>query len=270
MRSVEVCKVASEVSGNSAEEGAVETEVSLEPNSEAEDAPWLDTPAREMTALRLDTQEDRNLSTDWVRDSERGFGNIPINVSKPLTDDDSTYSLRGRTSRRNVERGSAELEPHEMEMPTYHPGPPFPVGDVILANNGGEHRLQHAFVMESNHPEYRLRLECGITVSTNIQQSWLKSRMLGMAPDRDDPFVGVRKEMKAGHHKMGSYGVHGDAQRESLRLVEEAKAYARAVKADDAEVPTHLWDDRVNATDVPKRQKVKALSGFRKLGFRWF
>ncbi len=70
---------------------------------------------------------------------------------------------------------------------------------------------------------------------------------------------------------MGSYGVHGDAQRESLRLVlEEAKAYARAVKADDAEVPMHLWDNRVNATDVPKRQKVKALSGFRKLGFRWF
>ena len=140
-----------------------------------------------------------------------------------------------------------------------------------MADIGGEHRLQCAFVMESNHPKYCLRLECGTTVSTNIQQSWLKSRMLGMAPDRDDPFVGVRKEMEAGHHKMGSYGVHGDAQRESLRLVlEEAKAYARAVKADDAEVPTHLWDDRVNATDVPKRQKVKALSGFRKLGFRWF
>ena len=265
-----------EVYGKSAGEGMATTEVSSEPGSD-EDTLWLDTPACEMTALRLDTQGDGNLSTDRVQLFERDFGDTFIDVSQPLTDDDSTYSseasaatIRGRTSRRNLERGSAGLEPQELEMPMYHPGPPFPVGDVILADIGGDHQLQRAFVMESNHPEYRLRLECGITVSTNIQQSWLKSRMSGMAPDRDDPFVEVRKEMEAGPHRMGSYGVHGDAQRESLRLVAEAKAYARAVKADDAEIPTHLWDDRVNAPSVSKRQKGKALSGFRKLGFRWF
>ena len=74
--------------------------------------------------------------------------------------------------------------------------------------------------------------------------------------------IDICKEMEAGSCKMGSYGVHGDAQRESLRLIEEAKEYARAAKADNAEVPTHLWDDQVAASDVPKGQKDQALSGF--------
>jgi hypothetical protein len=43
--------------------------------------------------------------------------------------------------------------------------------------------------------------------------------------------------------KMGSYGVHGDAQCKSLLLVEEAKVFVEAVKADDAEVPEYLWND---------------------------
>jgi hypothetical protein len=40
--------------------------------------------------------------------------------------------------------------------------------------------------------------------------------------------------------KMGLYGVHGDAQRKSVLLVEEAKVFAKAIKADDAEVPEYL------------------------------
>ncbi len=48
--------------------------------------------------------------------------------------------------------------------------------------------------------------------------------------------------------EMGSYGVHGDAQRESLRRVEESKDFARAVKADDAEIPIHLLNDRVRVS----------------------
>jgi hypothetical protein len=104
-------------------------------------------------------------------------------------------------------------------MPTYYPGPPFPVGDVILADVG-KHRLQRAFVMESDHPQYQLRLENEVTVSTSIQESWLKSRILGMAPDQDDLFAKIRKEVKRGIFKMGSYGMHGDAQQESICLVE--------------------------------------------------
>jgi hypothetical protein len=70
--------------------------------------------------------------------------------------------------------------------------------------------------------------------------------------------------------EMGSYGVHEDAQRESLRLVEESKDFARAVKADDAEIPIHLWNDRVRAPGVSKERRDKALIGLRKLGFRRF
>ncbi len=153
-----------------------------------------------------------------------------------------------------------------MEMPTYYPGPPFPVGDVILADVGN-HRLQRAFVIRSDHPKYWLRLENGTIVSTNIQDSWLNARMLEMAPDRDDPFVKTCKEVEAGPLRMGSYGVHSDAQQELLRLVEEAKAHARAVKANDAEVPTHLWDNWVSAPEIPKEQRDMALTRFRRLGF---
>jgi len=67
------------------------------------------------------------------------------------------------------------------------------------------------------------------------------------------------------------YGVHGDAQRESLRLVEESKDFARVVKADDAEIPIHLWNDRVKAPVISKKRRYKALVvGLRKLGFRRF
>ncbi len=52
--------------------------------------------------------------------------------------------------------------------------------------------------------------------------------------------------------------------------MEEAKAYARAVKADDAEVPTHLWDNWVSAPEIPKEQRDMALTGFWRLGYRWF
>ena len=52
---------------------------------------------------------------------------------------------------------------------------------------------------------------------------------------REDVALGVERLPR-----MGSFGVHGEAQRKSLRLVEEAKAFSKAVKADDAEVPMHL------------------------------
>jgi hypothetical protein len=69
---------------------------------------------------------------------------------------------------------------------------------------------------------------------------------------------------------MGSYRVHGDAQRKSLCLVKEAKAFAKAVKADDAEIPIHLWNDRVRAPGISKEKRDNALVGLRKLGFRLF
>ena len=40
--------------------------------------------------------------------------------------------------------------------------------------------------------------------------------------------------------KLGSCGIHEDAQRESLLKMEEAKEFAKAVKADDAKIPLFL------------------------------
>jgi hypothetical protein len=64
--------------------------------------------------------------------------------------------------------------------------------------------------------------------------------------------------------------VHGDAQQESLCLIEETKAFAKAVKADDVEVPTHLWNYHVLTSRTANKRRDKALTGFRKLGFQFF
>jgi hypothetical protein len=94
--------------------------------------------------------------------------------------------------------------------------------------------------------------------------------MAGMALDRDDPFAKIRKAVKRGPLRLGSYGVHGDAQWELLCLVREAKAFAMAVKSDNTEVPTHLWDDQILMTGMPQDQRIRALASFRELGFNLF
>ncbi len=70
--------------------------------------------------------------------------------------------------------------------------------------------------------------------------------------------------------KLGSYGIHGDAQRELLLKVEGAKEFAKAVKADDAEIPLFLWNNRIKAPGVTAKKRDAALDAFRKLGFAWF
>ena len=52
--------------------------------------------------------------------------------------------------------------------------------------------------------------------------------------------------------------------------MEESKDFARAVKADDVEIPIHLWNDHVKAPGVSKERRDKALVGLRKLRFRRF
>jgi hypothetical protein len=41
---------------------------------------------------------------------------------------------------------------------------------------------------------------------------------------------------------------------ESLQRIKEAKEFAKAVKADDAEIPVHLWNDRVKAPGTSKEK----------------
>ncbi len=165
-------------------------------------------------------------------------------------------------------------------MAQYNPGPPFAVSDVIHCNIG-KHGLQRAFILKSDHPRYKLRLESGRMVSTSIKESWLApclaswaGNLNDIALDQDNPFSSIRRQVELGRskekQKMGSYRVHGDTQHKSLRLVEEAKAFAKAVKADDAEIPNHLWNDQVIAPGIPQEKRDNALIGLRKLGFRLF
>ncbi len=48
------------------------------------------------------------------------------------------------------------------------------------------------------------------------------------------------------------------------------KDYAKAVKADDANIPVHLWNDRVKAPGISKEKRDAAMTGFQKLGLRLF
>jgi hypothetical protein len=82
----------------------------------------------------------------------------------------------------------------------------------------------------------------------------------------DDPFMSSRRAVELGQgsakQKIGLYRVHVDAQYKSLVRIEEAKAFAKAVKADDAEIPKHLWNNLIMMGPAPKEQGA-ALAGFR-------
>ena len=109
------------------------------------------------------------------------------------------------------------------------------------------------------------------TLRTSHFKVFLIPRLRGLAPDQDDLFNKVREDVAcgvAGLPRMGLFGVHGDAQCKSLHLVEEAKAFLKAVKADDAEVPMHVWNDRVPMPGLPAETRNAALDEIRWLAFQ--
>jgi len=151
------------------------------------------------------------------------------------------------------------------------------MGDVIMCDAPGHllgaadvrTRLQRAFVLKADYPRYRLRLENGAKIWTHTGESWLTPRWAPgeFAEDQDDPFKDERLNQNL---KTGSYGIHIDAQLESLRKIKEAKEFAKAVKSDDAEIPVYLCNDRIRSPDMSKETRDAALTAFRKLGHRWF
>jgi hypothetical protein len=151
-----------------------------------------------------------------------------------------------------------------------NPGPPYAVGDVIMCDTSGASRgLQCAFVLWADHPNYQLRLEEGRTVTTHIGEPRL---WLGLAPgwsvkDHDNPFANVRDDVNL---KMGLYKMQVDSQLISLRKIKEAKEFAKAVKADDANIPVYLWNDRIRSPGITKDKRDATLVGFRKLEQRVF
>jgi hypothetical protein len=120
------------------------------------------------------------------------------------------------------------LEPQKIGCQSTALAPLFFVGDIIMSDVG-RHGLQQAFVLKSDHPQYQLRLESGVTVGTSMAEAILTPRLSDLVPDQDNPFAKVKRQVKQGESRMGSYGVPGNAQWELLQLVEEAKVFAKAV-----------------------------------------
>jgi hypothetical protein len=106
-------------------------------------------------------------------------------------------------------------------------------------------------------------------VWTSMGKAWLWPRIAPgqLAADADDPFADLQTNPKL---KFGLYGVHMYSQREAVEKMDEAKAYAKAVKADDAEVPLHLWNERIRDPGVTQEKHDAALTAFQKLGHHWF
>ncbi len=102
-----------------------------------------------------------------------------------------------------------------------------------------------------------------------MRESWLKARWATgpgtqFTDDKDDPFADLRVNPNL---NIGSYGIHVDAQHDTLAKIVEAKAFAKAVKADDAEVPVYLWNNRIKTpSSITEAQRDKALDILRELG----
>jgi hypothetical protein len=207
--------------------------------------------------------EDAKASKDgggWQFDFGDGFGCGVSTRNRDALTDKNTITL---VASEETLQGCGGLEDHEWGGPVlYNPGPLFAVGDEIMSDVS-KHGLQRAFVLRADHPRYQLRLEDGSTIGTSTHKSWLWPQYAtwwgnpnGFAPDQEDPFVEIWQTISAtwSRGKIGSYSILGDVQLESLRRIKEAKEFTKAVKADDAEIPGHLWNDRVKAPGISKEK----------------
>ena len=133
----------------------------------------------------------------------------------------------------------------------------------------GDGHLHKVFVLKADHPWYKVRMENGcdkeISVSSLGRAALFDNRDPKLAPPRRDEFVG---DEEAAALVMGSFGLRIDALRRSLRRVEEEKEHAKAVKADDAKVPVHLWNQRIEG--ILEEQRDRALDLFRRMGWKYF
>ena len=193
-------------------------------------------------------------ASEWERDLNYRVGQEDGSL---LTDEDTVTSVASEaTLCQGGAVRDADLEEHKFgPSPATNPGPPFKVGNDILCDIPGQlwgvdpkiNWLQRGFIMQADDSNYKIRLEQGATVWTNRSEFWLQLHWaMGLgtqfAEDMDDPFADLCDDPSL---RFGSYGVHIDAQCDALEKVAEAKEFAKAVKADDAAVPKHLWNGRI-------------------------
>ena len=189
----------------------------------------------------------------------------PMFSSSSLLSEEST--LTSVMSAETIRSGSC-CSKHKLGL---KPGPPFPVGDVIFCIPPGRPNRegQRGFVMESDHPRYKIRFEDGSTVN-QIMGSRSQNQEYSLfprynVPDQDDPFVEVRAQTLVNN---GSFGMVRDSLLDSLRRVREEKEHAKAVKSDDARVPVEYWNDTI--TIFSDEERDSQLSRYRARGWSYF
>ena len=187
----------------------------------------------------------------WEIEFDEGVGSI-LSHTSPMSDMSTVTSVTlGKTI------DTANLSSSRTD-------PPFAVGDEVLCDPSPKGAIQRALVVEANHPRYLVQLEGGRLLDTAEVGATLTP--LGPYTDHsDDPFADARLDLV----RKGSFGLHIDTQRESLNKIKEAKEFAKAVKADDAEVPVYLWNERIKSS-ANKEDRDRALTGFRKFGLSLF
>jgi hypothetical protein len=255
---------------------------------------------REMTAVIWHDTLSRSAATkgtkawqfklDMERDEEDREAGSRLTNEDTVTSSTSIDTLLLASTKDTVCRGWRTGDPVLLEdyeigpPPRFNTGPLFAVGEVIMCNvpghplgvgyisghpHGIPNGLQRSFVLQAKHPRYQICLENGQTVWTHMGESWLCPRYAPgeFAEDQDNPFADLHTDTLL---EFGSYGMHTNAQWEALEKVADAKAFAKAVKADDAEVPVYLWNERIRASGVMIAKQDAALTVLWKLGHRWF
>ena len=198
-------------------------------------------------------------------------------ISERFSDDESDASLASAETLRWQHLKRVESDPElamERGPPVqFNPGPPFATGDIVLCDVE-EFGKRWGLVTRSDHPNYVICLDNGHVVDTAITSAVLIPSYAEWEGNTNDlaPYVepALFTKLRSEMCQSGSYGMHLDAQRTALRLVKEAKEYAKAVKADDADIPVHLWNDRISAAGVSSEVIGVALTALRKLGWLWF
>jgi hypothetical protein len=122
-------------------------------------------------------------------------------------------------------------------------------------------------VTQADHPNYVVCLDSGFTVDTAVMDVVL---FPSYADSNEEfaPYVEptIFTEQRSKLTQVGSYGVYIDSQNTALQSIVDAKAYAKAVKANDAGVPVELWNDRISLLGIRPEVIVSALRAFRELG----
>lgn len=147
----------------------------------------------------------------------------------------------------------------------FNPGPPFAIGAIVLCDSE-EFGKRWGLVMRSDHPFYLIHLDNDQVIDNSVTSVILVPSYADWEGNTNDFVQYVEppllKKLRSEMNQAGSYGVYIDSQNTALKCIEEAKAYAKAVKADDAGIPVALWNDRIVVSGIQPEAIDVALRAF--------